>query len=244
MPWIIQHAIYQINRYLVRSDGRNVWKGLQKAQKSPIVHFSERVLAYIQSQPPAQELQIRASPQKSYVLWLGRMSSLKCTSSISEVIRFSKPAQSLCWWEKSSPVSQSSSSSRLRLTSHLWTIRKPHMRELSFRILLRSSFFNKRTRSSLKLRGRIPMLFILQFSFQRQRLHRPRGDITIIFRQTFRVSEKFNFDSVQAHPGLPQTRPQQVKRITEKQATSEFEINMINSQGGCPRVQWELKQQR
>ena len=41
-------------------------------RRSPIVHFGERVLAHIQSQPPAQKLQIRASPQKSFGPWLGK----------------------------------------------------------------------------------------------------------------------------------------------------------------------------
>ena len=73
MPWIIQHATFQINRYLVRSDGKTSFeKVFKKPQRSPIVHFGERVLAHIQSQPPAQKLQIRASPQKSFGLWLGK----------------------------------------------------------------------------------------------------------------------------------------------------------------------------
>ena len=59
MPWIIQHATFQINWYLVRSDGKTSFeKVFKKPQRSPIVHFGERVLAHIQSQPPAQKLQI------------------------------------------------------------------------------------------------------------------------------------------------------------------------------------------
>ena len=73
MPWILQHASFQINRYLVRSDGKtSLEKVFKKPQRSPLVHFGERVLAHIQSQPPAQKLQIRASPQKSFGLWLGK----------------------------------------------------------------------------------------------------------------------------------------------------------------------------
>ena len=73
MPWIIQHATFQINRYLVRSDGKTSFeKVFKKPQRSPIVHFGERVLAHLQSQPPAQKLQIRASPQKSFGLWLSK----------------------------------------------------------------------------------------------------------------------------------------------------------------------------
>ena len=73
MPWIIQHATFQINRFLVRSDGKTSFeKVFKKPQRSPIVHFGERVLAHIQSQPPPQKLQIRASPQKSFGLWLGK----------------------------------------------------------------------------------------------------------------------------------------------------------------------------
>ena len=73
VPWIIQHATFQINRFLVRSDGKiSFEKVFKKPQRSPIVHFGERVLAHIQSQPPAQKLQIRVSPQKSFGLWLGK----------------------------------------------------------------------------------------------------------------------------------------------------------------------------
>ena len=73
MPWIIQHATSQINRFLVRSDGKTSFeKVFKKPQRSPIVHFGERVLAHIQSPPPAQKLQILASPQKSFGLWLGK----------------------------------------------------------------------------------------------------------------------------------------------------------------------------
>ena len=56
-PWIAQHSAYQINRYLIRSDGRISYKKLfNKPQQSPVVHFGERVLAHIQSQPPTQKL--------------------------------------------------------------------------------------------------------------------------------------------------------------------------------------------
>ena len=56
-----------------RSDGKTSFeKVFKKRQRSPIVHFGERDLAHIQSQPPAQKLQIRASSQKSFELWLGK----------------------------------------------------------------------------------------------------------------------------------------------------------------------------
>ena len=73
MPWIIQHATFQINRYLVRSDGKTSFEEVfKKPQRSPIVHFGERFLAHIQSQPPSQTLQIRASSQKSLGHWLSQ----------------------------------------------------------------------------------------------------------------------------------------------------------------------------
>ena len=50
----------------------NFEKVFKKPQRSPIVHFGERVLAHIQSQPPSQKLQSRVSPQKSFGLWLGK----------------------------------------------------------------------------------------------------------------------------------------------------------------------------
>ena len=73
LPWIVQHAAYQINRCLVRSDGKTSYeKVFNKSQKSPIVHFGKRVLAHTQSQPPAQGLQIRGTPQTSSALWIGK----------------------------------------------------------------------------------------------------------------------------------------------------------------------------
>ena len=39
-PWIMQHATFQINRFLVRSDGKTSFeKVFKKPQRSPIVHF-------------------------------------------------------------------------------------------------------------------------------------------------------------------------------------------------------------
>ena len=73
LPWIVRHASYRINRYLIRSDGKTSYeKVFNKPHQSPTVHFDERVLAHIQSQSSAQKLQIRASPQKSHALWLGK----------------------------------------------------------------------------------------------------------------------------------------------------------------------------
>ena len=43
MLWIVQHAAFQINRYLVRSDGKTSFeKVFKKPQRSPIVHFGEQ----------------------------------------------------------------------------------------------------------------------------------------------------------------------------------------------------------
>ena len=43
MPWIIQHATFQINWYVVRLEGKtSLEKVFKKPQRSPIVHFGER----------------------------------------------------------------------------------------------------------------------------------------------------------------------------------------------------------
>ena len=52
MPWIIQHVTFQINRYLVRSDGKTSFeKVFKKPQRSPIVHLGERVKGAIKQEP-------------------------------------------------------------------------------------------------------------------------------------------------------------------------------------------------
>ena len=73
MPWIISHAVFTINRYLIRQDGKTSYERVfNKAHSGPLVHFGERVLAHPQSTPPAQKLHLRAQPQKHYSLWLGK----------------------------------------------------------------------------------------------------------------------------------------------------------------------------
>ena len=68
LPWIVQHAVYQINRYLVRSDGRTSFeKVFNQPQRSPTVHFGERVPAHIQSQPL---LKIADQVSTSEVIWI------------------------------------------------------------------------------------------------------------------------------------------------------------------------------
>ena len=88
-----------------------IWEGLHKTQKSAIVHFGESVLAQIQSQPPAQKLQIRASPQKSHALRLGKdvIPGMRIARA-SVMVRYSRQELSLAWSEKSSSTSQSTRS--------------------------------------------------------------------------------------------------------------------------------------
>ena len=73
MPWIISYAVFTINRYLIRQDGKTSYERVfNKAHSGPLVHFGERVLAHHQATPPAQKLHLRAQPQKHYSLWLGK----------------------------------------------------------------------------------------------------------------------------------------------------------------------------
>ena len=72
MPWIIQHAVFTINRYLIHQDGKTSHEQVfNKAHLGPLDHFGERILAHVQSQPPSQKLHLRAQPHKHYSLWLG-----------------------------------------------------------------------------------------------------------------------------------------------------------------------------
>ena len=74
MPWIAQHAVFTINRYLIRQDGKTSYERrvFNKAHSDPLVPFGERVLAHVQAQPPSQKLRLRAQPQRHYSLWLGK----------------------------------------------------------------------------------------------------------------------------------------------------------------------------
>ena len=73
MPWIISHAVFTINRYLIRQDGKTSYERVfNKAHSGPLVHFGERGLAHHQATPPAQKLHLRAQPQKHCSLWLGK----------------------------------------------------------------------------------------------------------------------------------------------------------------------------
>ena len=73
MPWIVAHAVFTINRYLIRQDGKTSYERVfNNAHSGPLVHFEERVLAHHQATPPAQKLRLRSQPQKHYSLWLGK----------------------------------------------------------------------------------------------------------------------------------------------------------------------------
>ena len=73
MPWITSHAVFTINRYLIRQDGKTSYERVfSKAHSGPLVHFGERVLAHHQATPPPQKLHLRSQPQKHYSLWLGK----------------------------------------------------------------------------------------------------------------------------------------------------------------------------
>ena len=171
-PWSIQHTVYRISRYLVRSDGKTSYGTVfKKAQKSfrracscsrsvstPLLKKSRFTLHLNNQRCRGWDVVIGMR----IVSCSGGQILKTCTITITRLVR-----------EEQFDVS-GSRSSRLRLTSHLWTIRRLSMKECSFRILFRSSFFSRKIRSRLKLKRRIPMLFILQGSFQSQQLHQPR----------------------------------------------------------------------
>ena len=77
LPWIVQHAVYQINRYFVRSDGRTSFeKVFNKPQRSPVVHFRERVLAHIQLSRRLKTCRsgqhLKKKVTRAMVVWLGK----------------------------------------------------------------------------------------------------------------------------------------------------------------------------
>ena len=49
-----QHAVFTINRYLIRQDGKTSYERVfNKAHSGPLAHFGEWVLAHVHSQPPS-----------------------------------------------------------------------------------------------------------------------------------------------------------------------------------------------
>ena len=93
------------NQYLIRQDGRTSHKHVfNKAHSGPLVHFGERVLAHVQSQPPSQKLHLRAQPQKHYSLWLGKRVITGMRS-----VAHPKPELSPVWSKNSNSTLRSSS---------------------------------------------------------------------------------------------------------------------------------------
>ena len=212
MPWIIQHAAFQINRYLVRSDAKtSLKKVFNKPQRSPIVHFGERVLAHIQSQPRPQNLQIWASPKKSFGLWLGKdvISGMHIVSLVDgQVLRTRTIARLI---REDQFKRKNSGSSRLLLMSQVFSIKKIHMIRCSSRILFRSSCLNKRIRSPLSHQRQTPRSLIPQILFRilplRERLQflQPRERVVqaqdyLILEDYLILQDYLNLKQESSHP--------------------------------------------
>ena len=150
------------------------------------------------------------------------MLSLACTSSASMMVKYSRQELSLAWSEKISSTQENSRNSKLLLMNQAFTTRMVPMIRCCSRISFRNSYFM----SSISQQSQTLRWFILHVFFQNQRLHQLRKryhpqqkDLQNHFLQTFRFKPP---------PDIPQ--PHQIKRrVTGKQAPSEFEINMINS---------------
>ena len=73
VPWIIQLVVYQMNKYLVRSDGQTSYEKMFK-ETSQATHcpFWRACSCSHSVTTTSQKLYIRASPRKSDALWLGK----------------------------------------------------------------------------------------------------------------------------------------------------------------------------
>ena len=170
-PWIIQHAAFQINRFLVRSDGKTSFEKIfKKPQRSPIVHFGERVLAHIQSQPPAQKLQIRASPQKSFGLWLGKdvFTGMHIVTLMDGQILRTRTVTRLTREDQF----KLDEFKKFKIAVHesSFVHEEDSYDQMLSRILFASSCFNKGIRSLLSLQKATPGLFTLRILFRNLQL--------------------------------------------------------------------------
>ena len=75
LPWIIQHAVFIINRYIIHNNGStNYSNNYHREYEGAILHFGENIWADIKI-IPTRKLDSRNEPQKLKGIWLGRDTS-------------------------------------------------------------------------------------------------------------------------------------------------------------------------
>ena len=124
-------------------------KVFNKPQKSPIVHFGERVFAHIQAQPPAQKLHIRSAPQKSFGPWLGKevITGMHIVSLIDGKILKTRTITRLVS-ENQFNVEEFK---KFKVATHESNVRyqEGSYDQMWFKDLVQNSYLNRRTMSSL-----------------------------------------------------------------------------------------------
>ena len=75
LPWIIQHAVFIANRYIIHNNGATSYSNnYHREYDGVILHFGENIWAEIKN-IPSKKLDSRNEPQKLKGIWLGRDTS-------------------------------------------------------------------------------------------------------------------------------------------------------------------------
>ena len=75
LPWIIQHAVFIANRYIINNNGATSYSNnYHREYEGVILHFGENIWAEIKN-IPSKKLDSRSEPQKLKGIWLGRDTS-------------------------------------------------------------------------------------------------------------------------------------------------------------------------
>ena len=75
LPWIIQHAVFIANRYIIHNNGATSYSNnYHREYDGAILHFGENIWAEIKN-IPSKKLDSRNEPQKLKGIWLGRDTS-------------------------------------------------------------------------------------------------------------------------------------------------------------------------
>ena len=148
MPWIIQHAVFTINRYLIPQDG----KTSHEQVFNKVLWFILGKAFWLMFKPPLPPKSFVESPGSEALLdhcGCGNVSSLECTSWLTRV-RFSKPEQSLVWSKSSNSMLSSSTRSLFPIMNQNLTIKNLKKIVLLFKNCSGHSSCNKNQRYRIK----------------------------------------------------------------------------------------------
>ena len=197
-------------------------KVFKKPQRSPIVHFGERVLAHIQSQPPAQKLQIRAPPQKSFGLWLGKdvNTGMHIVTLMDGQILRTRTITRLT--REDQFKLEEFKKFKIAVHESSVTHKEDSYDQMLFKDLVRKFLLQQRSQVTFESSERDSRVIhspdLLQESSAQGASSVPSAE----------GASSSDHHGIPHPPGLPQPQPPR-RRITGKQPPSEFEINMITS---------------